>query len=112
MKPLTKIFYGGLLTLLGVLMPALCLAQEAAEGHGGGDAKNQIIALATALAIGAAAFGGALAQGRSSASAFEGMARNPGVQPKIFTSMILALAFIESLVIYALLIAFMLLGKI
>jgi len=111
MKPLTKIFYGGMLTLLGVLMPALCLAQEA-EAHGGGDAKNQIIALATALAIGAAAFGGALAQGRSSAAAFEGMARNPGVQPKIFTSMILALAFIESLVIYALLIAFMLLGKI
>jgi F-type H+-transporting ATPase subunit c len=40
------------------------------------------------------------------------MARNPGIQPKLFTAIILALALIESLVLYALLIAFMLLGKI
>lgn len=98
----------GAAPFLFLLFPAVCMA---AEESGGGE-KNQIIALATALCIAAAAVAGALAQAKSSAAAFEGMARNPGVQPKLFTSMILALAFIESLVIYSLLIAFMLLGKI
>ncbi|MBW2710244.1 MAG: ATP synthase F0 subunit C, partial [Deltaproteobacteria bacterium] len=41
-----------------------------------------------------------------------GIGRNPGSADKIFTPMIIGLALIESLVIYALLIAFMLYGKI
>jgi F-type H+-transporting ATPase subunit c len=41
----------------------------------------------------------------------EGIARNPGASGKIMTSMIIGLALIESLVIYALVISFMLLGK-
>jgi F-type H+-transporting ATPase subunit c len=69
-------------------------------------------ALAAGLAIGLAAFGGSLGQGKAAAAALEGIARNPGAQNKIFTPMILGLALIESLVIYALIIAFLLLGKI
>ena len=63
-------------------------------------------ALAAAIAISIAAAGCGLAQGRAGAAALEGIARNPGASGKIFTPMILCLALIESLAIYALLIAF------
>ena len=69
------------------------------------------LALAAGFGIALAAFGGALGQGRAASSALEGIARNPGASDKIFVPMIIALALIESLVIYALVIAFMLLGK-
>lgn len=69
------------------------------------------IALAAGLAIGIAAFGGALGQGRAAASALEGIARNPGAAGKVQTPMIIALALIESLVIYSLVIAFLLQGR-
>ena len=65
-----------------------------------------------ALGLGIAAFGGALGQGRAAAAALDGIARNPGASDKLFTPMILGLALIESLVIYSLLIAFLLYGKI
>ena len=42
----------------------------------------------------------------------QGSARNPGASGKIMTNMIIGLAMIESLVIYGLVIAFMLLAKI
>jgi F-type H+-transporting ATPase subunit c len=70
------------------------------------------IAIAAGLGIAIAAFGGALGQGRAAATALEGIARNPGAADKLFTPMILGLALIESLVIYALIIAFLLIGKI
>ena len=68
------------------------------------------IAIAIGFGLGIAAFGGALGQGKASAAALDGIARNPGASGKIFTPMILGLALIESLVIYSLLISFMLLG--
>lgn len=71
-----------------------------------------IIAIACGLTIGLAALGGALGQGRTAAAALEGIARNPTSADRIFTPMILGLALIESLVIYALIIAFLLVGKI
>ena len=67
------------------------------------------LGFSAAFAIGVAALGGALAQGRAAAAALEGIARNPGAKSAVFTPMILGLALIESLVIYALIIAFMLL---
>jgi F-type H+-transporting ATPase subunit c len=69
-------------------------------------------ALGASLAIGLAAFGGAFAQGRIGASAMDGIARNPQAQSNMFVSMIIGLVLIESLVIYSLVIAFMLVGKI
>ncbi len=72
---------------------------------------KKFIALAAGLGIGIAVFGGALGQGRASAAALEGIARNPGASGKMFVPFILALALIESLVIYALVISFMLVGK-
>lgn len=83
------------------------VAVELAKAGNGG-----LIALAAGLGIAIAAFGGALGQGRAAATALEGIARNPGAADKLFTPMILGLALIESLVIYALIIAFVLQGKI
>ena len=71
---------------------------------------NSVSHLAAALAIGVAAFGGALGQGRAAAAALEGIARNPNARSAIFPPLILSLALIESLVIYALLIAFQVAG--
>ena len=69
-------------------------------------------AIAAAIAIGLAALGGTLGQGRAAAAALEGIARNPNASGKIFVPMILGMALIESLVLFALLIAFMIFGKI
>lgn len=69
-------------------------------------AVNPVNAMAAAIAISVAAFGGALGQGRAAAAALEGIARNPNARSEIFMPLILSLALIESLVIYALVIAF------
>lgn len=68
-------------------------------------------AIGAALAIGLAVLGGGLAQGRAAAAALEGISRNPGAAPRIQTPMILGLALIESLVLFAFIIAFLLQGK-
>jgi F-type H+-transporting ATPase subunit c len=60
------------------------------------------------FAIAIAALGGTLAQGRATAAALEGISRNPGASAKIQTPMILGLALIESLVLFAFVIAFLL----
>lgn len=90
--------------------------QALAAGEGGAahnaHTVDAFLAIAAGLGIGVAAFGGAIAQGRAAASALEGIARNPGASGKIFTPLILALALIESLVIYALVISFVLSGNI
>ena len=63
--------------------------------------------VAAAFVLGIAAAFGALGQGRAIASSVEGIARNPSAAGAIRTAMIIGLALIESLVIYALIIAFM-----
>ena len=70
------------------------------------DGGTSLNALAACLGIAIAAFGGALGQGKAAAAALEGIARNPAAQPKLFVPMIIGLALIESLVIYAFVIAF------
>ena len=52
------------------------------------------------FAVGIAAFGGALGDGRASAAACEGAARNPGAADRIFTMLLLGLALIETLVLF------------
>jgi F-type H+-transporting ATPase subunit c len=70
--------------------------------------QNGYIALGAGLAIGLAALGCGIGQGRAAGSALDGIARNPGAADKIRGPMILGLALIESLAIYALVIAFLL----
>jgi len=74
--------------------------------------RDKWLGIGAALAIGLSALGGAIGQGRAAGAALEGIARNPQANTKIFVPMIVGLALIESLVIYGLLIAFQLFGKI
>lgn len=85
------------------LAPVLSFAEEGAAAAGD---KGGLFYIAKALAIGLAAIGGALGQGKLVASALEGIARNPGAAGQIQTPMILGVAFVESLVIFALIICF------
>jgi F-type H+-transporting ATPase subunit c len=104
-----------LLFVVSTLLLALGKAgvvMAAAEAAGPDSTSKAAIALAAGLAIGIAAFGAALAQGRLAAAAMESIGRNPNSAEKIQVPMILGLAFIEALAIYALLIAFFLQGKI
>lgn len=87
--------------------PLMAQAQEAA-----GSSDSGYIAIAAALVLGVAAFGGTFAQGKIGAAAMDGISRNPQAQSNMFVSMILGLALIESLVILAFVISFILTGKI
>lgn len=69
------------------------------------------LAFAVGLGVPIAVLGAGLGQGRAAASALEAMARQPELQSKLQTSMILALVFIESLVILSLLVFLLLNGK-
>ena len=90
------------------LVSSTAFAQEAAATGSGSAAA----ALGAGIAIGLAVIGGGLGQGRAAAAALEGISRNPGAAPRIQTPMILGLALIESLVLFAFLIAFLLQGKV
>lgn len=69
------------------------------------------LALALGLGVPVAVLGAGLGQGKAAAAAMEGMARQPEQTGRIQTAMILALAFIESLVIFSLLVFFLMSGK-
>jgi F-type H+-transporting ATPase subunit c len=97
-----------LAVILAVLVAATpALAQEHGEAEGGSGSPWGLFA--PALAIGLAAAFGSLGQGRGLAAAVEAIGRNPGAVGPIRITMIIGLALIESLVIYALIIAFLLL---
>jgi len=70
------------------------------------------IAVACGFGIGVAALGTGLAMGHAINGALQGTARNPEAGGKIMTMMIIGLALIESLCIYALVICFILVFKI
>jgi len=110
-RKLRKLYAGLVVFLLTTLAPMIALAGEAVQQDNEWSMK-MYLAIASGFGIALAAFGGAIAQGRAAAAALEGIARNPGASGKILTPMILALALIESLVIYTLIIAFVLSGKI
>jgi F-type H+-transporting ATPase subunit c len=115
MKRTIKIL-SSLATILGILgFSSLAFAQGAAQNISkeSGLASNfGYIALAAGLGIGIAALGGGIGQGRAAAAALDGIARNPGAAGQIRGPMILGLALIESLVIYALIISLLLVLKV
>jgi F-type H+-transporting ATPase subunit c len=94
-----------------VLVPAVAFAQQQSAAANKFDSSSWL-ALGAGLAVGLAALGGTLSQGRATAAALEGISRNPGAAARIQTPMILGLALIESLVLLAWVIAFMLQSKI
>ena len=99
------------LSVLLVSAPAFAqgmMGQAAVDPNG----YKSWIAIAAGFGIAIAAFGGAISQARATAAGLEGIARNPAASGKIQTAMIIGLALMETLVIYALVICFFLQGKI
>lgn len=64
---------------------------------------------AAAFAVGMGVFGPAIGIGILAGKALEAIGRNPEVSNKITTTMILAIAFVEALAIFALVVAFIIL---
>ncbi len=83
-----------------------------AQGDAEVASQSGLIAIGAALAVSLAAVGSASAQGRMAAAALEGIARNPQSSDKVFTPLVLSLAFPETLTIFAFIIAIMMQGKI
>lgn len=103
-----------IMLMVAVMMSSVAaFAQEAAVAAVETTTKSDagMIAIAAAIAISVSVFGGAMAQGKTAATALDGIARNPSASGKLLIPMILGLALIESLVIYALIIALGLNGK-
>ena len=65
--------------------------------------------VAAGLAVGLAAIGPGIGQGTASGGAVEGIARQPEAEGKIRGTLLLSLAFMESLTIYGLVVALVLL---
>lgn len=93
-----------LITVLGSSVPAL--AQHGAEAGG-----STMAAIGAGIAIGLAALGGGLGQGKAASAALDSIGRNPSAAGKLFVPMILGLALVESLVILSFIIALQLVGK-
>ena len=74
--------------------------------------SSAIIALAAAIAVALSTLGPGIGQGIDASKAMEAIARQPEAAGTIRSSMIIAMALMEALTIYGLLIAFMLIGKI
>ena len=86
--------------LLALVVPAF--AQD------GGSSSSGMIAFGAAFAIAIGTIGPGLGLGNGLGKAMEAIGRNPEAEPKIKNNMIVGLAFIEALSIYALVIAFIL----
>ena len=74
--------------------------------------SSAIIALAAAIAVALSTLGPGIGQGIAASKAMEAIARQPEAAGTIRSSMIIAMALMEALTIYGLLVAFMLIGKI
>jgi len=94
------------LSTLSLLVMAATAAAQGANQTAAPDNHRSAIAIGAGIGFAIAVFGGALGQSKIGAAACEGAARNPGAAGRIQTMMILGLALIESLVLFALLIVF------
>jgi F-type H+-transporting ATPase subunit c len=92
--------------LVIVMMAGAVFAQDQVTGTTATNSGVRWGVIGAAFVLGVAAAAGAIGQSRAIAASVEGIARNPGAAGAIRLSMIIGLALIESLVIYALLIAF------
>lgn len=96
--------------VLALALSGVASAQQAAAaGDGGAGLLRPFTVLAAGLGMALAAGLCGLGQARAAASAVEAMARQPGLAGAIRTAMIIGLALIESLAIYMLLVAIILL---
>jgi F-type H+-transporting ATPase subunit c len=97
------------LVLVSLLFALLLAVPAFPEEVGAAPAKSPWQFAGAAFVLGIAAFAGAFGQAKAIAAACTAMGRNPGAAGAIRLALILGLAFIESLVLYALLVAFQIL---
>lgn len=102
MKKFKQVFFATLAMAL-MAIPALAQAEPAAAVNEGVSIGTGLGVLGFGLAAGLAGIG----QGIVGSKGAEGAARNPGAASTVQTLMIIALALIESLVLFALLIVFL-----
>ena len=105
-----------ILVLAGVLMVVLSLTapafadtpaadtEPAAQSETQEDNSIGLKAIAAGIAVGIAAAGGAVGMGMATAKSAESIARQPEAEGKVRTTMMLGLVFIETAIIYALLV--------
>jgi F-type H+-transporting ATPase subunit c len=97
------------LALIGVsLLPAAAMAQEGAAAAG---TNTSTAFLAAGICMGVAAGLCGIGQGFAASSALDGIGRNPTAGKSLLTPLLLSLAFIESLSLFAFVIAIMLATK-
>lgn len=105
---MNKLKYVVFATLALALMAVVASAQPGGGAAAGDNASTVLAykAIGGGIGFGLAAGLAGIGQGLVGARAAEGAARNPGAAGTVQTMMIIALALIESLVLFALLIVF------
>ena len=96
--------------VLPLALALLFFAEPAMAQQAGADAHKGFIGLGAGLAIGLGALGGALGQGNAARGVYESISRNPNAAGKLNAPFYVGMAFIESLVIFAFAISYLLLG--
>ena len=110
MKQMLKrilILSGVLILALALAAPAFAAEAPAADGESNLVQEDNTIglkAVAAGLAVGIAAAGGGIGMGTAVGKATEGLSRQPEAEGKIRTMLMLGLVFIETAIIYALLV--------
>jgi F-type H+-transporting ATPase subunit c len=98
------------LTLI-LLTAGTCFAADGGAQSMAGAIHAGLIAIAAAVGLGLAAALGTLAQGRATAAAMDAIGRNPESSGVLFVPLIIGLSFMESLVLYMLVVSFVLQAK-
>ncbi len=101
-----------MLVVLALTVPALAASTTADDTAAAATETTQAQqtnstgskSLAAGIAIGLAAAGGAIGMGLVAGKSVEGIARQPEAESKIRTTLMLGLVFIETAIIYALLV--------
>ena len=97
-----------LILTLSLSVPALAAPEDASANtetaEAAGDSTVGLKAIAAGIAVGIAAAGGAVGMGLATAKSTESIARQPEAEGKVRTTLMLGLVFIETAIIYALLV--------
>lgn len=103
MKNMKRVFVFVLLftAVFALAMPAFA----AGSGEAAADSALGAKAIAAAIAVGLAAAAGAVGMGLAIAKSAEAISRQPEAEGKIRTTLMLGLVFVETAIIYALVIA-------
>src|SRR5437764_8088024 len=107
-----KYIFFATLALAVMALPALAQAGETAAAGDNAFSVGAAKAIGGGIGFGLAAGLAGIGQGLVGSRAAEGTARNPGAAGTVQTMMIIALALIESLVLFALLIMFVVVGTV